>query len=153
MTQKSDNKTGALLEYIVAKGDDCHISEAMWRLHLSEEEVLELIKDLPVASLPYNFKRAAYPREHKALASRAVAVVREYGLRPNTEVKIGGYKFDAVGFDHTNKPLLAIECGVISNKRRLKRAFNSVGMILHWPYGKSGPHPLGRCKGCKLWKV
>lgn len=153
MTQKLGDKTEALLKYMETKGDDCHVSEAMWLLHLDEEEVLELIKGLPVASLPYSFKRAAYPREHKALKEKAVAVVREYGLRPNTEIKVGGYKFDVVGFDSTNRLLLAIECGVISNKRGLKRAFNSVGMILHWPYGKSKPHALGRCKGCKLWKV
>lgn len=150
MIPRSDSELETLHRYIEEYGEDSHISEAMWLLRLEESEVIKLASSLPKGFLPRAFRRAVYPSEHNALKEKAMEIIRSYGLRPNKETKLNGFKFDTIGFDSSNRPLVAIECGGISSKRRLKAASKSIGLVLHWPYGAGEPHVLGGCKRCKL---
>lgn len=145
---RSGSKSEILLRYIEKYGDDSHVSEAMWLLGMEEEEVTKLIKQLP-----YSLRKKIYSRrshtKHDVLKRKSMSMVTSMGLRPNTEVKIGKYQFDVVGFDEHLRPLVAVECGGIHNKVDLEGASCSVGVVYHWPYGEKEPHILGRCSGCK----
>jgi len=151
LTLKSDSKLDALQKYIEEYGEDSHVSEAMWMLHMGEEDVINLIKQLPHALRKKIHRRRQRPSKHSVLKERAVSWVTSMGLRPNTEIKVGAYHFDVVGFDEGLRLLVAVECGGIHNKVDLEGAWRLVGTVYHWPYGVEEPHVLGGCKGCKWW--